>query len=160
MSKNVCIVESPAKIASVTKYLGKDFTVLASYGHIRDLPSKNGSVDPDNNFSMVWDFGDRGQKTLTAIAKAVKQADTLYLATDPDREGEAISWHVLDALNVKGALKGKTIKRIVFNEITKNAVQAAVAKPREIDQQLVDAYLTRRALDYLVGFNLSPVLMA
>jgi len=158
VSKNVCIVESPAKIASVTKYLGKDFTVLASYGHIRDLPSKNGSVDPDNNFSMVWDFGDRGQKTLTAIAKAVKQADTLYLATDPDREGEAISWHVLDALNVKGALKGKTIKRIVFNEITKNAVQAAVAKPREIDQQLVDAYLTRRALDYLVGFNLSPVL--
>jgi len=158
VSKNVCIVESPAKIASVTKYLGKDFTVLASYGHIRDLPSKNGSVDPDKNFSMVWDFGDRGQKTLTAIAKAVKQADTLYLATDPDREGEAISWHVLDALNVKGALKGKKIKRIVFNEITKNAVQAAVAKPREIDQQLVDAYLARRALDYLVGFNLSPVL--
>lgn len=158
MSKNVCIVESPAKIASVTKYLGKDFTVLASYGHIRDLPSKNGSVDPDKDFSMIWDFGDRGQKTLTAIAKAVKQADTLYLATDPDREGEAISWHVLDALNIKGALKGKTIKRIVFNEITKSAVQAAVAKPREIDQQLVDAYLARRALDYLVGFNLSPVL--
>ena len=158
MSKNVCIVESPAKIASVTKYLGKDFTVLASYGHIRDLPSKNGSVDPEKDFSMIWDFGDRGQKTLATIAKAVKQADTLYLATDPDREGEAISWHVLDALNVKGALKGKTIKRIVFNEITKKAVQDAVAKPRDIDQQLVDAYLARRALDYLVGFNLSPVL--
>ena len=158
MSKNVCIVESPAKITSVTKYLGKDFTVLASYGHIRDLPSKSGSVDPEKKFSMIWDFGDRGQKTLATIAKAVKQADTLYLATDPDREGEAISWHVLDALKHQGALKGKTIKRIVFNEITKKAVQDAVAKPRDIDQQLVDAYLARRALDYLVGFNLSPVL--
>ncbi|CAO4847068.1 MAG: DNA topoisomerase 1 [Holosporales bacterium] len=158
MAKNVVIVESPSKVSSVNKYLGSEFTVLASYGHIRDLPSKSGSVDPDKEFSMIWEFGDRGDKSLTAIERALKTADALYLATDPDREGEAISWHVVDALKERKALKAKKIYRIVFNEITKTAVQNAVKKPREIDQSLVDAYLARRALDYLVGFTLSPVL--
>ncbi|MBP9752927.1 MAG: type I DNA topoisomerase [Proteobacteria bacterium] len=158
MSKSVVIVESPSKIASVGKYLGKDFDVLASYGHIRDLPSKTGSVDPLNDFKMIWDFGDRGGKSLAAIEKALKNAENLYLATDPDREGEAISWHVIDALKNTNALKNKNIYRIVFNEITKTAVQNAIKAPRAIDQSLVDAYLARRALDYLVGFTLSPVL--
>ncbi|CAO5675076.1 MAG: DNA topoisomerase 1 [Holosporales bacterium] len=158
MSKNVVIVESPSKITSVSKYLGNDFDVVASYGHIRDLPSKTGSVDPLNNFNMIWDFGDRGLKSLAGIEKALKGAEALYLATDPDREGEAISWHVIDALKNTKSLKDKKIYRIVFNEITKTAVQNAIKTPREIDQSLVDAYLARRALDYLVGFTLSPVL--
>ena len=158
MTKNVVVVESPSKISSVGKYLGKDFAVFASNGHIRDLPSKNGSVDPTKQFSMLWELGSKGTKSLTNIEKAVKKAENLYLATDPDREGEAISWHVVDALNERKALKDKKIFRIVFNEITKSAVQEAVKNPRTISQPLVDAYLARRALDYLVGFTLSPVL--
>lgn len=158
MSKNVVIVESPSKIASVGKYLGKDYEVFASNGHIRDLPSKNGSVKPDDHFSMVWEFNAKGLKSLSSIEKAIKKADNLYLATDPDREGEAISWHVVDALKERGVLKDKKIYRIVFNEITKTAVQNGIKNPRLISQPLVDAYLARRALDYLVGFTLSPVL--
>lgn len=158
MSKNVVIVESPSKIASVGKYLGKDYEVFASNGHIRDLPSKNGSVKPDDHFSMVWEFSAKGLKSLTSIEKAIKKADSLYLATDPDREGEAISWHVVDALKERGVLKDKKIYRVVFNEITRTAVQNGVNNPRLISQPLVDAYLARRALDYLVGFTLSPVL--
>jgi DNA topoisomerase-1 len=158
VSKNVVIVESPSKIASVGKYLGKDYEVFASNGHIRDLPSKNGSVKPDEQFSMIWEFNAKGLKSLASIEKAIKKADNLYLATDPDREGEAISWHVVDALKERGVLKDKKIYRVVFNEITKTAVQNGVKNPRVISQPLVDAYLARRALDYLVGFTLSPVL--
>jgi DNA topoisomerase-1 len=156
VSKNVVIVESPSKIASVGKYLGKDYEVFASNGHIRDLPSKNGSVKPDDHFSMVWEFSAKGLKSLTSIEKAIKKADNLYLATDPDREGEAISWHVVDALKERGVLKDKKIYRVVFNEITKTAVQNGVNNPRLISQPLVDAYLARRALDYLVGFYTIP----
>ncbi len=155
---NVVIVESPAKAKTINKYLGKDFKVLASYGHVRDLPSKDGSVDPDADFAMTWESDPRSKKTMSEIAAAVKGADKLILATDPDREGEAISWHVLDALQKRKALKGVDVSRVTFNAITKNAVLEAMANPREIDQELVDAYLARRALDYLVGFTLSPVL--
>ncbi|MEZ5961509.1 MAG: type I DNA topoisomerase [Hyphomonadaceae bacterium] len=155
---NVVVVESPAKAKTINKYLGKDYTVLASYGHIRDLPPKDGSVKPDDDFSMAWEIDPKSSKHVKAIADAMKGADHLILATDPDREGEAISWHVLEALNQKKALKGKTVKRVTFNAITKPAVQAAMAAPRDIDMELVDAYLARRALDYLVGFTLSPVL--
>jgi len=155
---NVVIVESPAKAKTINKYLGSDYTVLASYGHIRDLPSKDGSVEPDADFSMKWEVDPKSQKHIKAITDAVKKADKLFLATDPDREGEAISWHVLEVLEKKKVLKGKDVKRVVFNEITKNAIIDAFDHPRELDMELIEAYLARRALDYLVGFTLSPVL--
>jgi DNA topoisomerase-1 len=155
---NVVIVESPAKAKTINKYLGRDFHVLASMGHVRDLPPKDGSVDPDADFAMVWEMDARGAKRVSEIAQAVKDADKVILATDPDREGEAISWHLIEILNKKKALKDKKIERVVFNAITKDAVREAMANPRQIDQALVDAYLARRALDYLVGFTLSPVL--
>jgi DNA topoisomerase-1 len=154
----IVVVESPSKAKTINKYLGEKFTVLASYGHVRDLPPKDGSVRPDDDFSMSWEADERGQKQMTAIAKAVKGAKTLYLATDPDREGEAISWHVRAMLEDKHALKGVNVLRVTFNEITKSAVKAAMAAPRALDQPLIEAYLARRALDYLVGFTLSPVL--
>ena len=153
------VVESPAKAKTINKYLGKDYKVLASYGHIRDLPSKNGSVDPDNDFDMIWEADSKSSKRISEIASALKEADTLILATDPDREGEAISWHLIEALKKRRALKKDVaVERVVFNAITKNAVTTAMEHPRGIDEELVDAYLARRALDYLVGFNLSPVL--
>lgn len=155
---NVVVVESPAKAKTINKYLGADYKVLASYGHIRDLPPKDGSVQPDDDFAMDWELDAKSSKHVKAIADALKDADNLILATDPDREGEAISWHVLETLKARKALKGKTVKRVTFNAITKGAVQAAMAAPRDIDMELVDAYLARRALDYLVGFTLSPVL--
>jgi DNA topoisomerase-1 len=155
---NVVVVESPAKAKTINKYLGKDFKVLASFGHIRDLPAKDGSVQPDDNFSMVWEMDARSKKQFKEITDAMKGADKLFLATDPDREGEAISWHVQEVLENRKLLKGVDVKRVVFHEITKQAVLDAVASPREINQELVEAYLARRALDYLVGFNLSPVL--
>lgn len=154
----VVVVESPAKAKTINKYLGKGYEVLASFGHIRDLPAKDGSVDPDADFRMIWQVESRGAKRVSEIAKAVKGAEKLILATDPDREGEAISWHVVEALREKRALKDVPIERVTFNAITKDAVQTAMAQPRQIDQALVDAYMARRALDYLVGFKLSPVL--
>ncbi len=159
MSANaLVIVESPAKAKTIEKYLGGGYTVLASYGHVRDLPAKNGSVLPDEDFNMRWELGERADKPLSAIEKALKKADTLYLATDPDREGEAISWHVQQILQDKDLLSGKTVQRVTFNEITKTAIKDAFTHARQVDKDLVDAYLARRALDYLVGFNLSPVL--
>lgn len=155
---DVVVVESPAKAKTINKYLGSNFKVLASFGHVRDLPAKDGSVLPDEDFSMKWDVDSASAKRLTEIAKALKDADGLILATDPDREGEAISWHVLEVLRQKKVLKDKPVKRVVFNAITKQAVLEAMAHPRDIDEPLVDAYLARRALDYLVGFTLSPVL--
>jgi len=155
---NVVVVESPAKAKTINKYLGKGYEVLASFGHVRDLPAKNGSVDPDHDFRMIWEVDAKAQKRLNDIAKAVKGADKLILATDPDREGEAISWHVLEVLKEKKALKDQDIERVVFNAITKHSVSEAMKHPRKIDRALVDAYLARRALDYLVGFTLSPVL--
>ncbi|WP_439499778.1 type I DNA topoisomerase [Bosea sp. (in: a-proteobacteria)] len=152
------VVESPAKAKTINKYLGSDYEVIASFGHIRDLPAKDGSVKPDDDFAMLWEIEGRGAKQVSEIVKAVKGAEKLILATDPDREGEAISWHVLEALNQKRALKGIPVERVTFNAVTKDAVQKALANPRQIDQALVDAYLARRALDYLVGFTLSPVL--
>ena len=154
----VVIVESPAKAKTINKYLGSGYEVLASFGHIRDLPAKDGSVDPADDFRMIWELDSRGGKRVSEIAKAVKGAEKLVLATDPDREGEAISWHVVEALREKKVLKDVPIERVTFNAITKDAVKAAMAAPREIDGALVDAYLARRALDYLVGFTLSPVL--
>ncbi|MCA1908417.1 MAG: type I DNA topoisomerase [Magnetospirillum sp.] len=154
----VVVVESPAKAKTINKYLGSDFQVLASYGHIRDLPAKDGSVRPDDGFAMDWEADGKSERQIKEIASAVKKADKLFLATDPDREGEAISWHVQAVLNDRGVLKGKDVKRVVFNEITKSAVTEAMRNPRDVDQHLVDAYLARRALDYLVGFTLSPVL--
>ncbi len=155
---NLVLVESPAKAKTINKYLGKGYEVLASFGHVRDLPAKSGSVEPDHDFRMHWEVDPKAQKRLNDIARAVKGADKLILATDPDREGEAISWHVLQILKEKKALKTQTVERVVFNAITKQAVTEAMAHPRAIDQALVDAYLARRALDYLVGFTLSPVL--
>ncbi|OSQ38968.1 type I DNA topoisomerase [Thalassospira mesophila] len=155
---NLVIVESPAKAKTINKYLGDDFKVLASFGHIRDLPSKDGSVDTDNNFAMIWETDGRSEKQIREIAAAARDADTIYLATDPDREGEAISWHILEVLEQKKLLRGREVHRVVFHEITKKAVTDAIANPRALNQELVDAYLARRALDYLVGFNLSPVL--
>src|SRR3990170_3225348 len=155
---NIVIVESPAKAKTVNKYLGPGYRVLASYGHVRDLPSKNGSVLPDKDFEMLWDVEPKAAKRLDEIAKALQGASKLILATDPDREGEAISWHVLQVLDQKKLLKQQPVKRVVFNAITKDAVTQAMRHPREIDGPLVDAYLARRALDYLVGFTLSPVL--
>ena len=154
----VVVVESPAKAKTINKYLGSDYKVLASYGHIRDLPSKDGSVDPEADFAMIWEAQPRAEKQIKEIANAVKGAESLFLATDPDREGEAISWHVQNVLSDRKALKGVDVKRVVFHEITKRAVLDAIDNPRELDQDLVDAYLARRALDYLVGFTLSPVL--
>ncbi len=158
MGVNVVIVESPAKAKTINKYLGPDYEVLASFGHVRDLPAKDGSVDPNADFAMIWEADGRGAKRISDIAKAVKGADKLILATDPDREGEAISWHLLEALREKRVLKDMPVERVTFNAITKQAVLEAMANPRAIDVALVDAYLARRALDYLVGFNLSPVL--
>ncbi len=155
---DVVVVESPNKVKSINKYLGRNYKVLASFGHVRDLPAKDGSVKPDDDFAMSWAVDAASAKRLNDIAKAVKEADGLILATDPDREGEAIAWHVLEVLKQKRVLKDKTIKRVAFNSITKQAVLEAIANPREIDPPLVDAYLARRALDYLVGFTLSPVL--
>ena len=152
------IVESPAKAKTINKYLGNDYEVLASFGHVRDLPSKDGSVRPDEDFAMSWEVDSASKKRLSEISKSVKNADELILATDPDREGEAISWHVLDVLQSKKLIKDKPVKRVVFNAITKNAVTEAMKHPRDIDAPLVDAYLARRALDYLVGFTLSPIL--
>jgi DNA topoisomerase-1 len=158
MSKNLVIVESPAKASTISKYLGKDFDVLASYGHVRDLIPKEGAVETDKGFSMKYQIIERNEKHVNAIIKALKKADALYLATDPDREGEAISWHLVELLKEKGILKEKDVHRVVFHEITKQAVRDAVANPREISSDLVGAQQARRALDYLVGFNLSPLL--
>ncbi|MBV9777858.1 MAG: type I DNA topoisomerase, partial [Acetobacteraceae bacterium] len=155
---DVVVVESPAKAKTINRYLGDKFTVLASFGHVRDLPPKDGSVRPDQDFAMDWEADARGEKQVSAIAKALKGARTLYLATDPDREGEAISWHVRNMLDEKKALRGVAVRRITFNEITRTAIRAALAQPRDLDQPLIEAYLARRALDYLVGFTLSPVL--
>ena len=155
---NVVVVESPAKAKTINKYLGPGYKVLASFGHVRDLPAKDGSVQPDNDFAMSWEVDSASAKRVNEIADAVKKSDALFLATDPDREGEAISWHVLDLLKRKKAIGDKPVKRVVFNAITKKAVLDAMADPRDIDASLVDAYLARRALDYLVGFTLSPVL--
>ncbi len=152
------VVESPAKAKTINKYLGSDYKVLASYGHIRDLPSKDGSVDPNHDFAMQWEFSGTGKKRLNDIITALKDCDTLILASDPDREGEAIAWHILEELKEKKKLAGKKIQRVVFHEITKSAVKEGIENPREIDQDLVSAYMARRALDYLVGFTLSPVL--
>jgi len=155
----VVVVESPAKAKTINKYLGPGFTVLASYGHVRDLPPKDGSVDPDNGFEMLWEVASDSQKHIRAITEALKSDDKLILATDPDREGEAISWHLLETLTKRKAVKKSTaVERVVFNAITKSAVTTAMANPRQIDMELVEAYLARRALDYLVGFKLSPVL--
>jgi DNA topoisomerase-1 len=155
---NIVVVESPAKAKTINRYLGSGYEVLASFGHVRDLPAKDGSVDPERNFRMIWEVDDKSQKRLNDIARALKGASKLILATDPDREGEAISWHVLEALKEKHALKQHAVERVVFNAITKQAVLDAMKHPRKIDGALVDAYLARRALDYLVGFTLSPVL--
>ena len=155
---NLVIVESPAKAKTINKYLGKDYEVLASYGHVRDLVAKDGAVDTENDFEMKWELGDRAEKNVRDISTAAKKANTIYLCTDPDREGEAISWHVLQILSEKGLLSGKTVHRVTFNEITKNAIKEAFTHPRELDMPLVEAYLARRALDFLVGFSLSPVL--
>ena len=155
---NVVVVESPAKAKTINKYLGPEYTVLASYGHVRDLPAKDGSVRPDDAFDMVWAIDPKAKQHLDAIAKALKGAGRLYLATDPDREGEAISWHVCQVLKEKHALNGIDIKRVVFNEITRGAILDAFERPRDLDEELISAYLARRALDYLVGFTLSPVL--
>ena len=158
MSKNLVIVESPAKAKTIEKYLGKDFSVLASYGHVRDLVPKEGAVDTENDFTMKYQIIERNEKHVQTISKALKKADALYLATDPDREGEAISWHLYELLNERGQLKDKEVHRVVFHEITKSAVQDAVANPRSLATDLVSAQQARRALDYLVGFNLSPLL--
>jgi DNA topoisomerase I len=155
---NIVVVESPAKAKTINKYLGPDYEVLASFGHVRDLPAKDGSVDPEANFRMIWEIDDKSQKRLNDIARAVKGATKLILATDPDREGEAISWHVLEVLKQSKALQKQTVERVVFSSVTKQAVLEAMKNPRAIDGALVDAYLARRALDYLVGFTLSPVL--
>ncbi|HUE46283.1 MAG TPA: type I DNA topoisomerase [Aestuariivirgaceae bacterium] len=154
----VVVVESPAKAKTINKYLGSGYTVLASYGHVRDLPAKDGSVRPDDDFAMSWELDSRAAKRISAIVEAMKSADKLILATDPDREGEAISWHVLEILQRKGVMKSKIVERVVFNAVTRRSVLDAMEHPRQIDGDLVEAYLARRALDYLVGFTLSPVL--
>jgi DNA topoisomerase-1 len=154
----IVVVESPAKAKTINAYLGRGYEVLASFGHVRDLPAKDGSVDPGDDFRMIWEVDPKSQKRISSIADAVKGAEKLILATDPDREGEAISWHVMEALKQRRVLKSQAVERVVFNAITKQAVTEAMRHPRDIDQALVDAYLARRALDYLVGFTLSPVL--
>ena len=155
---NLVIVESPAKAKTINKYLGDNFTVLASYGHIRDLPSKNGSVNPEEKFKMIWEVDSFSKKYLKEITDAAKNSNKIILATDPDREGEAIAWHVKEYLDEKKLLKDKKIERVIFNEITKKAVTKGIDNPRNIESNLVDAYMARRALDYLVGFNISPIL--
>jgi DNA topoisomerase I len=154
----IVVVESPAKAKTINNYLGRGYEVLASFGHVRDLPAKDGSVDPDDDFRMIWEIDPKSQQRISSIANAVKGAEKLILATDPDREGEAISWHVMEALKQRRVLKSQPVERVVFNAITKQAITEAMRNPRDIDQALVDAYLARRALDYLVGFTLSPVL--
>src|ERR1044072_1177296 len=146
------IVESPAKAKTINNYLGKDYEVLASFGHVRDLPAKDGSVRPDEDFAMFWDVDSKSAKRVNDIAAALKEASKLILATDADREGEAISWHVLEILKRKGALRDKAVERVVFNAITRLSGLDAMRQPRQVDSALVDAYLARRALDYLVGF--------
>jgi DNA topoisomerase-1 len=158
MSKNLVIVESPAKAKTISKYLGKDFDVMASYGHVRDLVPKEGAVDPEAGFAMKYQIIERNEKHVNSIVKALKKADALYLATDPDREGEAISWHLVELLREKKALNGKPVRRVVFHEITRDAIREAIDHPRDISFELVSAQQARRALDYLVGFNLSPLL--
>ncbi len=158
MAENLVIVESPAKAKTIKKYLGKDFEVLASYGHVRDLVPKEGAVDPEHGFAMKYRVIERNEKHVEAIAKALKKANTLYLATDPDREGEAISWHLFELLKERGDIGDKAVHRVAFYEITKNAIRAAVDSPRGLSMDLVNAQQARRALDYLVGFNLSPLL--
>lgn len=158
MSKCLVVVESPAKAKTIEKYLGKDFQVIASYGHVRDLPAKKGSVDPEHDFHMTYAPIEKNQKHIDAIARQLKNADSFYLATDPDREGEAISWHILELMQERKLLEGKAVQRIFFNEITKDAVQYAIQHPRQVSMDLVNAQQARRALDYLVGFNLSPLL--
>jgi DNA topoisomerase-1 len=158
MSDNLVIVESPAKAKTISKYLGKDFDVLASYGHVRDLVPKEGAVDTANGFAMKYQVIERNEKHVKAIMRALKKAKALYLATDPDREGEAISWHLVELLKERKALGDKPVHRVVFHEITKGAIQEAIANPRDISDCLVSAQQARRALDYLVGFNLSPLL--
>ncbi len=155
---NLVIVESPAKAKTINKYLGRNYTVLASYGHIRDLPSKNGSVDPNDKFKMIWEVDSFSKKYLKEITDTAKKSEKIILATDPDREGEAIAWHVREYLEEKKILKDKKVERVVFNEITKKAVTNGIENPRKIEPHLVDAYMARRALDYLVGFNISPIL--
>ncbi len=155
---NIVVVESPAKAKTINKYLGKDYQVLASFGHVRDLPSKDGSVQPDSDFAMSWEVDGRAEKRLKEIADAVKKADKLILATDPDREGEAISWHIMEEMAKRRAVTGKAVERVVFNQITRRAVAEAFQHPRDLDNHLIQAYLARRALDYLVGFTLSPLL--
>ncbi len=154
----VVVVESPAKAKTINRYLGDGYTVLASYGHICDLPSKDGSVLPDNDFEMKWQISSGSEKHLKDITTALKGAEKLVLATDPDREGEAISWHVLEQLRQKDKLDGIAVERVVFNEVTKSAILAAMENPRQLDLELINAYRARRALDYLVGFSISPVL--
>jgi DNA topoisomerase-1 len=158
MAKNLIIVESPAKAKTMAKYLGKDFTALASYGHVRDLVPKKGAVDTEHDFHMKYEIIEKNRKHVDLIAKAMKKADVLYLATDPDREGEAISWHLYEILKDEGLVEDKPVHRVVFHEITKRAIQKAVREPRPLSENLVNAQQARRALDYLVGFNLSPLL--
>ena len=158
MSHSLVVVESPAKSKTLERYLGADFKVLASYGHVRDLLPKSGAVDPDNGFAMRYQVIEKSAAALASIKKALKKADTLYLATDPDREGEAISWHLYELLKEKGCLKQKTVHRVVFHEVTRSAVRHAIEHPRQLSTNLIDAQQARRALDYLVGFNLSPLL--
>src|SRR3979409_2707654 len=158
MALNLLIVESPSKAKTLKKYLGKDYEILASYGHVRDLVPKTGAVDPDDNFRMKYELIERNAKHVDAIARAVKDVDTVLLATDPDREGEAIAWHLSEILKSRKVLKDKKLKRVVFYEITEGAVKDAVKNPRAISMELVNAQQARRALDYLVGFNLSPLL--
>src|SRR5476649_2153053 len=158
MAKNLLIVESPAKAKTINKYLGKDFQVLASYGHVRDLRPKEGAVDTENDFAMAYEVIEKNEKHVEAITKAAAKAEALYLATDLDREGEAISWHIAEILRERNLLKGKRLHRVVFSEITPHAIREAVAHPRDLSLDLVNAQQARRALDYLVGFNLSPLL--
>src|SRR5690606_968785 len=158
MAKNVVIVESPAKARTIEKYLGKDFEVLASYGHVRDLVPKEGAVDPERGFAMKYQLIDKNEKHVDRIAKAVAKAERVFLATDPDREGEAISWHVYEVLKDRNLLDSKPVHRVVFHEVTKRAIREAVENPRELSEELINAQQARRALDYLVGFNLSPLL--
>src|SRR6056300_803622 len=158
ITMNLVIVESPAKAKTIKKYLGKDFDVYASYGHVRDLVPKEGAVDPNNHFAMKYQVIERNDKHVKTIISKLKNAEALYLATDPDREGEAISWHLYEILEERGLLKNKTVGRVAFNEITKRAINEAIEHPRELSNDMINAQLARRALDYLVGFNLSPLL--
>ena len=153
---NLLIVESPSKAKTIEKYLGAGWRVIASVGHVRDLVPENGSVDPEHDFAMQWQIMPGKEKNIKQIIDELKKADAVYLASDPDREGEAIAWHILDILKSKKALEGKKVYRVAFHEITKKAVMEAIQHPREIDKDLVDAYLVRRALDYLIGFSISP----